>query len=103
MHGCSLAASLSSQVVAQRPVGNYLPALDKALELLQPDRDGDHQLFVLFLSDGAPSDHAFMECDHGYQVWCVATMQMKVLLGKATDPDPLTPWPVRARRRTMRN
>jgi hypothetical protein len=27
------------------------------------------QLFLVFLSDGAPSDQVDMECEHGYAVW----------------------------------
>jgi len=47
--------------------GNYLPALDKVLELFRIDNA--RKLFLLFLSDGAPSDHNFLECAHGVQVW----------------------------------
>ncbi|KXZ55301.1 hypothetical protein GPECTOR_3g436 [Gonium pectorale] len=52
-----------------RSHGNYLPALDAALELLKGDAARGNQLFILFLSDGAPSDHVFMQCAHGYSVW----------------------------------
>ena len=51
-----------------RSHGNYLPALDKATQLLEDSRQ-DAQLFVLFLSDGAPSDQTGMPCSHGIYVW----------------------------------
>lgn len=41
--------------------GNYLPALDKALELLKVSRQ-DARLWMVFMSDGAPSDHVIMPC-----------------------------------------
>ncbi|KAG2501020.1 hypothetical protein HYH03_000840 [Edaphochlamys debaryana] len=49
--------------------GNYLPALETALELLAQDAGQGTQLFLVFLSDGAPSDHSEKLCDHGYPVW----------------------------------
>jgi hypothetical protein len=49
--------------------GNYLPALDKAIEVLEADAFSGAQLFLVFLSDGAPSDHCQMCCQHGVQVW----------------------------------
>ncbi len=49
--------------------GNYLPALDAALELMKEDAGRSNQLFLVFLSDGAPSDHTEMACPHGVQVW----------------------------------
>ncbi|KXZ55302.1 hypothetical protein GPECTOR_3g437 [Gonium pectorale] len=52
-----------------RSHGNYLPALDAALELLKGDAAHGNQLFLIFLSDGAPSDHVDMQCAHGYSVW----------------------------------
>eukprot|EP00899_Mesostigma_viride_P010636 jgi/Mesvir1/19574/Mv09878-RA.1 len=52
-----------------RSHGNYLPALQKAIELLREDAHHNARLFVLFLSDGAPSDHTEMACIHGVQVW----------------------------------
>ena len=51
-----------------RSHGNYLPALAKATELLADSRQ-DARLFLLFLSDGAPSDHNAMTCSHGSRVW----------------------------------
>jgi hypothetical protein len=53
--------------------GNYLPALDKLLELLRRDAAHRRQLFLLFLSDGAPSDHTDIPCEHGVMVWQEAT------------------------------
>eukprot|EP00899_Mesostigma_viride_P028369 jgi/Mesvir1/8717/Mv02647-RA.1 len=52
-----------------RSHGNYLPALQKAIELLREDAHHNARLFVLFLSDGAPSDHNELACDHDVQVW----------------------------------
>ncbi|PNH12301.1 Eukaryotic elongation factor 2 kinase [Tetrabaena socialis] len=49
--------------------GNYLPALDAALGLLAGDATRQTQLFLVFLSDGAPSDHNKMACRHGCVVW----------------------------------
>ena len=34
-----------------------------------PDLHLPVQLMAVFLSDGAPSDHVFMECPHGVIVW----------------------------------
>ena len=34
-----------------------------------PDLNRPVQLMAVFLSDGAPSDHVFMECQHGVNVW----------------------------------
>ncbi|KAG2448501.1 hypothetical protein HYH02_006392 [Chlamydomonas schloesseri] len=52
-----------------RSHGNYLPALDAALELMREDAARQKQLFLVFLSDGAPSDHTTMACEHGIRVW----------------------------------
>jgi hypothetical protein len=52
-----------------RSHGNYLPALDMAIKLLQTDTRSGAQLFLMFLSDGAPSDHCHERCLHGVQVW----------------------------------
>jgi hypothetical protein len=49
--------------------GNYLPALDAVLRLLRQDAVQQVHLFIVMLSDGAPSDHIMMECPHGVQVW----------------------------------
>ena len=48
--------------------GNYLPSLSKAVQLLSASRESS-RLMLVFLSDGAPSDHLFRECAHGMQVW----------------------------------
>jgi hypothetical protein len=52
-----------------RSHGNYLPALDTVIDLLRRDAAHGKQLFLLFLSDGAPSDHVAMPCEHGVLVW----------------------------------
>ncbi len=52
-----------------RSHGNYLPALDKAMKVLQADAGFGAQLFIVFLSDGAPSDHIYRHCTHGIQIW----------------------------------
>ena len=52
-----------------RSHGNYLPALDKVIDLSSQDAANQKQLWLLFLSDGAPSDHVSMSCSHGVQVW----------------------------------
>ena len=49
--------------------GNYLPALDALTNLLLNDLNKQVQLFVIFLSDGAPSDHIELVCEHGVSVW----------------------------------
>lgn len=40
--------------------GYYLPALDQALQLAQGDAGRANKVFLLFLSDGAPSDHNYL-------------------------------------------
>ncbi|KAJ8604806.1 hypothetical protein CTAYLR_001087, partial [Chrysophaeum taylorii] len=53
-----------------RARGRYLPALDAAVETLASHAATKDQFFLLFLSDGAPSDHKSLSClDHGVQVW----------------------------------
>ena len=52
-----------------RSHGNYLPALNQVEQVLEADMFGESQLFVFFLSDGSPSDHCFLTCDHGVEVW----------------------------------
>jgi hypothetical protein len=52
-----------------RSHGNYIPALEKALEVLRHDAAHRRHLYLLFLSDGAPSDHTDLPCDHGVMVW----------------------------------
>ena len=49
--------------------GNYLPALDKAIEFLRENARNETRLLLLFFSDGAPSDQHRMECEHGVKVW----------------------------------
>lgn len=49
--------------------GNYLPALDALTQLLREDAVGDAALLVVFLSDGAPSDHVALACECGVHVW----------------------------------
>ncbi len=49
--------------------GNYLPALDELTDLLRADAGRQVQVLVIFLSDGAPSDHQEFQCGHGVQVW----------------------------------
>eukprot|EP00899_Mesostigma_viride_P022201 jgi/Mesvir1/3165/Mv16331-RA.4 len=55
--------------VKPRGHGHYLPSLDAALELMAEDAGHSTQLFLVFLSDGAPSDHSDMVCSHGVNVW----------------------------------
>ena len=69
-----LDASLSDQLKAiakRRPKshGNYLPALDKALEIMAKDAPKRANFLLLFLSDGAPSDQTLARCEHGVPVW----------------------------------
>ncbi len=52
-----------------RSHGNYLPALEKILELLIPDFTSNTRILIMFLSDGAPSDHMGRECEHGIDPW----------------------------------
>ena len=40
----------------------------KAVQLLSASVESS-RLILVFLSDGAPSDHLFRECAHGVQVW----------------------------------
>jgi len=52
-----------------RSDGNYLPALQMALNVLEADAPNRGTLMLLFLSDGAPSDHTKRSCAHGTLVW----------------------------------
>mmetsp|Transcript_41452 Transcript_41452/g.100156 ORF Transcript_41452/g.100156 Transcript_41452/m.100156 type:complete len:676 (+) Transcript_41452:109-2136(+) len=52
-----------------RSHGNYVTMLDAVTELLMPETKTERQLLIMFLSDGAPSDHTERECTHGVQVW----------------------------------
>jgi hypothetical protein len=66
----ALANSLQARSTQRaRSHGNYLPALDKALEVLQADASSCRTLMLLFLSDGEPSDHLERCCEHGVAVW----------------------------------
>lgn len=42
---------------------------DMALSLLLGDAGCQSQVFLMFLSDGAPSDHNAHACAHGFYVW----------------------------------
>ena len=66
-----LRASLKARAGSRaRSHGNYLPALDAVLALLRKDAQHGRQLFLLFLSDGAPSDQVGLACaEHGVLVW----------------------------------
>ena len=52
-----------------RSHGHYIHALDKVIKLIENDRYQNSQILIIFLSDGAPSDHNNMKCSHGIQVW----------------------------------
>ncbi|KAL7548108.1 hypothetical protein ACHAWF_011406 [Thalassiosira exigua] len=52
-----------------RSHGNYIPALDKALEVMIEDAPNRGSLLLLLFSDGAPSDQQSMECEHGIPVF----------------------------------
>lgn len=55
-----LEATLLAQMDAKaKGHGNYLEALDCAVEVLREDRGTNRQLFLLFLSDGAPRRNRF--------------------------------------------
>ncbi len=62
--------------------GNYLPALELVDKLLNEDLGRAVQTVVLFLSDGAPSDHNDFECQHGVQVWEVSDRRLLNAKGK---------------------
>ena len=52
-----------------RSHGNYIPALDKALEVMTEDAKNRGSLVLLLFSDGAPSDQVLMECEHGVPIF----------------------------------
>jgi hypothetical protein len=54
---------------APRSHGNYIPALDKALEVMTADAPNRARLLLLFCSDGAPSDSTTLECEHGVKIF----------------------------------
>ena len=66
-----------------RSHGNYLPALDKAFEIMLADAPNRANFLLLFLSDGAPSDHTARCCEHGFPVWQIDEAQAKK--GKMAD------------------
>jgi hypothetical protein len=51
--------------------GNYIPALDKALEVMRADAPNRSSLLLLFFSDGAPSDQQGMKCEHNVQLFAI--------------------------------
>ena len=55
--------------IRARSHGNYIPALDAALEVFRQNVNEDTQLFLIFLSDGEPSDHQAIPCEHDVFVW----------------------------------
>lgn len=71
-----------SSTAYARSHGNYLPALDEALGLMREDAAEQKQLFLVFLSDGAPSDHTGMACPHGYNVWETDTGSGRTFYGR---------------------
>ena len=69
--------------VIPRSHGHYIPALDTVIALLKADVSKPVQFFVIFLSDGAPSDHVDLSCIHGVQVWQKnENGEMKVIKGE---------------------
>ena len=52
-----------------RSHGHYIPALEKVKNILSTDYGKNDRLFLLILSDGAPSDHLRMTCEHCVKVW----------------------------------
>jgi len=54
---------------APRSHGNYVPALDKALEILTADAPNRASVLLVLLSDGAPSDHMLRACKCGIKVF----------------------------------
>ena len=66
-----------------RSHGNYVPSLDALDALLTEDLATDTPILILFLSDGAPSDHTVLTCKHGVNVWDEDTDNPR--LSKARD------------------
>ena len=62
--------------------GNYIPTLKKVHQILQKDKNQNMQIFLLFLSDGAPSDHIFMKCKHKVDVWQIDPNRTDLYRGK---------------------
>lgn len=52
-----------------RSHGNYIPALDKALEVMTADAHNRSSLLLLFFSDGAPSDQQDIQCEHNVPIF----------------------------------
>lgn len=63
-----LLETLSSKL-RPRSHGNYLPALDKALEVMKADAANRGSVLLLLFSDGAPSDQQSMKCEHGIELF----------------------------------
>lgn len=59
--------------------GNYIPALDKALEIMTADAPNRGSVLLLLFSDGAPSDQRLMECEHRIQVFGIDRKQDPVM------------------------
>ena len=72
-----------------RSHGNYLPALKLANQVLSRDRPSEK--VVVFLSDGAPSDHTWQQCSHGTAVWQCDHVSRR---GKAIFKTCTGPWEV---------
>ena len=49
--------------------GNYIPALDRALDVMTEDAPNRASVLLLFFSDGAPSDQRLMQCEHGMTIF----------------------------------
>jgi hypothetical protein len=49
--------------------GNYIPALDMALDVMRNDAANRSSVLLLFFSDGAPSDQQSMKCEHGVRIF----------------------------------
>jgi hypothetical protein len=69
-----------------RSHGNYLPALQLAKRVLLPDLKRQVQLFVVVLSDGAPSDHISRSCRHGVAVWQPDELGRKIRTNRQIKP-----------------
>ena len=76
--------------------GNYLPALDKAIEIMRADAPNRASMLLCFLSDGAPSDHSEQLCPHGVRVWQRREDgAIDAKSGKPKFQDCVTGWPCR--------
>jgi len=56
---------------APRSHVNYIPALDKKLEVMTADAPNRARLLLLFCSDGASSDSTTLMCEHGVKLFAV--------------------------------